>query len=265
MIALGADIHSLLVPGDIHLWALAGNTKDPGKLQRESRRLLSDVERLRLGRLRHAETARRYLAGRVLLRQVLGRYLGVNPAQLKFSEGANGKPQLAAAREAGIAFNLSHARKESVLAVSQAEAIGVDIEDTGRFASAYRISQVFFAEEEKEWIRAAGAVSGSRALTVWLVKESVLKARGDTVWDGLGQLPLSICENRIVCDHLDDRPGFSWYLVCGHYGTDCLMAICWETCARARRTKPVIRCFRLGDSVAETKEFTLTLSLDRGS
>ena len=55
------------------------------------------------------ELRNRFIAGRGCLRAVLGHYLGVPAANIRFTYGPNGKPSLVAKQ--GLNFNLAHSQK----------------------------------------------------------------------------------------------------------------------------------------------------------
>ena len=61
----------------------------------------------------------------VPIRQLLGTYLGQDPAGLDFRRDAHGKPRLAGGE---LEFNLSHSGSALMLAVCRRHAVGVDLE-----------------------------------------------------------------------------------------------------------------------------------------
>jgi len=78
---------------EVHVWR-AGLDLSTGRL-RGLRAILSEEERQRADRLLRVEDQRRSVAGRGILRTLLGRYLGQEPAGLRFLSGKHGKPSLA--------------------------------------------------------------------------------------------------------------------------------------------------------------------------
>src|ERR1700722_17902198 len=90
---------------------------------------LSPDEMDRAERYHFDRDRRRFIAGRGLLRSVLGHYLGQQPVQLKFDYGARGKPALAGCdRDEMLHFNLAHSDDLLVLAVTRACPVGIDVE-----------------------------------------------------------------------------------------------------------------------------------------
>jgi 4'-phosphopantetheinyl transferase len=95
--------------------------------------LLSDGERVRWLRYRREEDRERSLLARGVLRIVLGRWLGRDPAGLRFAAGPHGKPFLAdgAGRplSGGPRFNVSHSGRFILLGVHGEAEVGVDVEE----------------------------------------------------------------------------------------------------------------------------------------
>lgn len=60
------------------------------------------------------------------LREILGRYLGRPPSELRFERGRHGKPRLATPEDE-LEFNLSHSSSLALVAVARRE-VGVDVE-----------------------------------------------------------------------------------------------------------------------------------------
>src|SRR4051812_17166510 len=93
-------------------------------------RFLSEAERGRAGRLSSERSRERWIRGRALLRELLGRYLGRDPATIELSSGHNGKLQLA---DGGpLRFNLSHSAGTALFAFAVDNQVGVDLEHLGR-------------------------------------------------------------------------------------------------------------------------------------
>jgi 4'-phosphopantetheinyl transferase len=67
-------------------------------------------------------------AARAALREILGAYLGVEPAAVALTVGENGKPELADG-QAPLSFNLSHSGRLALVALAAGgTAVGVDVE-----------------------------------------------------------------------------------------------------------------------------------------
>src|SRR4051794_21049852 len=79
-----------LAPGVIHVWRAV---LDLARAEVDAMRATLSADELeRAARRRTVELQDRFIAGRGVLRALLGRYLGVDPAPLRFHYGAHGKP-----------------------------------------------------------------------------------------------------------------------------------------------------------------------------
>ena len=72
----------------------------------------------------------RYLIGRISLRRLLGRTLGVEPAAVPLERGPHGRPQLTGIRD--IDFNVSHTTDVALIAIARHVKVGVDVERADR-------------------------------------------------------------------------------------------------------------------------------------
>lgn len=115
---------------EIRVWR-ASLRQSPERLAELAATLSAD-ERERAARFRFPEHRNRFIAGRGLLRELLGRCLGRPAAALQFEQGAHGKPALAGAEAAaGLHFNVSHS-EEGVLYAVACRAVGADLESHDR-------------------------------------------------------------------------------------------------------------------------------------
>ncbi len=141
---------------------------------------LSPAERERQQRFRFEKDRARDLLTRGLVRSVLSRYAPVAPAHWRFATGAAGRLVIDEAH--GLAgrldFNLSHAERLIVLAVSSGAAVGVDLESLHRRADLSLADQWFSADEAAALHALPAAAQPRRLLELWTLKESYLKARG---------------------------------------------------------------------------------------
>lgn len=179
---------TLAVGGDeVHVWRAALDR--PGELA-ELFAALSPDERARAARFRAARDGDRFVAGRGLLRVILGRYLAREPAALRFRYGPHGKPDLVD-DGAGwrLRFNVSHADGLALYAVAEGREVGVDLERVRSDVDVEAIA-VWFSPRERAALAALPASRRREAFfAYWTHKEAWLKAVGG----GLS-LPLDRCE-----------------------------------------------------------------------
>jgi 4'-phosphopantetheinyl transferase len=139
--------------------------------------LLSAQERAQHLRYIPSKKRHEYLVTRVLVRTVLGRALGVAPQALQFVTNAWGRPSLLA--PAAIHFNVSHTDGLVVCLVSPNPEIGVDTERLVRAPELLALAPHVFAPQELSDLTALPAhEQAHRAVVLWTLKESYIKARG---------------------------------------------------------------------------------------
>ncbi|MBY0466626.1 MAG: 4'-phosphopantetheinyl transferase superfamily protein [Burkholderiales bacterium] len=158
--------------------------------------LLSEVERAQHQRYIPPAKRHEYLATRVLVRTVLGRALGVSPQTLQFVANEWGRPALWP--PVPLHFNVSHTEGLVVCLVSPHPDIGVDTEQLARAPDLLALAPTVFAPQELRDLAALPArAQAHRAVLLWTLKESYIKARGM----GLA-LPL---DGFAFCFDTDDR------------------------------------------------------------
>src|SRR5215210_8816521 len=107
---------------EVHVWRLPLTTIP----DRHADTHLSADERARAARFRFSADRKRFVVPRGLLRVILGRYAGVDPAAFVFSYGSSGKPAIEDPPDARLfTFNVSHSAGIALIAVARARAIGV--------------------------------------------------------------------------------------------------------------------------------------------
>jgi len=121
---------------------------------------------------------RRARGSRLALRRLLAVYLGMEPAALRFSVEANGKPAL---EGSALAFNVSHTDRLIAIAVAApGRALGIDIEALDRPVPHADIARRFFHPSEWSQLRGQPAGMGSdRFFRLWTAKEAFIKATGE--------------------------------------------------------------------------------------
>jgi 4'-phosphopantetheinyl transferase len=121
-----------------------------------------------------------YLVTRVLVRSVLGKMLGMPPAALSFVKNEWGRPALAPnLLSANIHFNVSHTDGLVVCLVSSEHEVGVDTELLSRAPTLLRLAPNVFASDELAALSALPEKEqAQRAVHLWTLKESYIKARG---------------------------------------------------------------------------------------
>jgi 4'-phosphopantetheinyl transferase len=175
-------------------------------------RTLSEDERARADRFRFERDRARYIVGRGLLRRLLGEYLGLASAEIRFAYGPNDKPRLE--RET-LHFNLSHSGPIALYAFNRDTEVGVDIELGDADLSKELIAERFFSPSETASLRSLPQALQSQAfLACWTRKEAFIKARGDGLSLALDSFDVSLQPDTpaavLRTEWCADEPGQWW-------------------------------------------------------
>jgi 4'-phosphopantetheinyl transferase len=131
-----------------------------------------------------------FVIARSALRRILGRRIGVEPADVPVEISATGKPSL---RACALHFSVAHTRGLALIGVNTAGEIGVDVELLRDVPHAERIAARLFTADERAAIRQkSSAAAAETFLRRWTAGEAVLKTRGDTL-DSWPRIPLEAC------------------------------------------------------------------------
>jgi 4'-phosphopantetheinyl transferase len=189
--------------GELHLWL--ADVEDWGDC--DWNEVLSAEELARTSRYRHAVDRDRARTGRGLLRRLLGRYLGMSPADVAIETGEFGKPQLTGdANDMKIAFNASGSTHLAVYAFTRGTAVGVDIEvfanapgAAGKTLPSPRTVQSMatrFAADEAALIHGLPEAEAAAAfLRFWTCKEACLKCRGTGLQTPLDEIRIELLDD----------------------------------------------------------------------
>ena len=200
-----------LAADEIHLW-LAELDQPPKPLAKLAATLAAD-ERERAARFRFPEHRDRFIAGRGLLRELLGAYLNRSAAALRLERGAHGKPALAGVdAETGLYFNLSHSGGRALYAVARFE-VGVDLECLDRNVNHAAILERVCTPREWAAFQALPAERIQPAFfACWTRKEAIAKALGGGLASGLQTL--DVCSREDACPDgracVRDGQGCEW-------------------------------------------------------
>jgi 4'-phosphopantetheinyl transferase len=126
--------------------------------------------------------ARRFVVARGILRDLLARFTGTAPQDLRFEYGTAGKPSLTGH---DINFNISHSADLGLFAFAPDRAVGVDVENERPVRRLLDVAQRFMSEEDVHTLAATHPEERDASfLRSWVVREARLKAEGKSVWSG---------------------------------------------------------------------------------
>lgn len=138
-----------LLPSEIHVWRI--------------RRPSADVRR----------TCRK------LLLELLGRYAGLDPGQVRLRRGPFGKPEL---DPGTIQFNVSHSGGMGLVALAAERRVGVDVEEIRGDVRVDDLARDFLSAQERELLRGLQGDARTQAFyAAWTRREASIKARGSSI------------------------------------------------------------------------------------
>ena len=180
-------------------------------------RTLSPDEKARAERFKFDKHRNRFIAGRGVLREMLGRYLGANPADLRFEYSSNGKPGFAATFSGnGVHFNLSHSEDLALMAVTKIGNVGVDVECVRALKDMDHLVERFFSARENKLFQNVPAGEKPAAFfNLWTRKEALLKATGEGITRSLSLVEVSFLPGepaRLLAVSGDEVKAAEWCL-----------------------------------------------------
>lgn len=164
-----------LATGDVHVWQ-AGLDVPPERLARYGR-LLAEEERERAAHFHFERDRNHYIAGRGMLRVLLGRYLNQSPDKVSISYSEYDKPFLP---NSELRFNLAHSGDLVLFAFCLHDDVGVDVEMERELSDALAIARRFFSPGERDTLQSLPEVQRIPAFfRCWSRKEAFIKAVGE--------------------------------------------------------------------------------------
>ena len=179
-------------PGTVHVWRTATEVS-PARLD-PLRAVLAPDEHARAARFLYEDDRRRYTVARGVLRTLLGRYLGVDPASLVFRYGVHGKPSLVQTPGGrDLRFNLSHSYGLALHAFAVGREVGVDVERVRQKTDVMGVARHSFSPAEVDALTNLPAGKQREAFfNCWTRKEAFIKAHGEGIALGLSRFDVTL-------------------------------------------------------------------------
>ena len=142
--------------------------------------LLSASEQTEATRRRVGQVRDHFTIGRACLRVLIGNALRTNPRGITIAKGIHGKPEIPAAGDQRLSFNLAHSGGTLLIALRRRGSVGVDVEHFDRSTDIMEVAHANFTQNESSSLE---AIKDSEARTAtfyryWTRKEAVGKADG---------------------------------------------------------------------------------------
>ena len=175
----------------VHVWRASLAAADAEVAACEA--LLDATELARARRFHFERDRRQFTLARGLLRQLLGRYLDLEPTAVQFALGPHGKPLLALAGKA-LRFNLSHSGAQALFVLAPEREVGIDLEAGARLGEDWSAlaRRIFSTREQAELAALPREVQRDAFLNGWTRKEAYLKATGQGLVNGLPQIEITL-------------------------------------------------------------------------
>lgn len=172
--------------------------------------VISEEERQRAARFRFERDARRYLAARTTLRELLALHVDAEPRDLDLALGQWGKPWLRS--DPQMFFNVAHSEDLALFAFSRIGQVGVDVE-FARSIDPVSLAATCFSEREREEMLATPPAERLDAFfRGWVRKEAIVKADGRGFSERLDTFTVSLSDPVLLSVPPPDPPGARWEL-----------------------------------------------------
>jgi 4'-phosphopantetheinyl transferase len=203
--------HPVVLPdNEVHVWR-ASLDHEPS-IVHDMEATLSGDEIARAARFHFRRDRDRFVAGRNILRALLGAYLNKPPASLNFSYGLRGKPALQIGDfRPNAKFNLSHSHGLAVYAFAFDREVGIDVELVKPEFAGFEIGDRYFSPHEVAALRALPKdLQAEGFFNCWTRKEAYVKARGEGLQIPLESFSVSLTPSEPP--NLESCDGSRWSL-----------------------------------------------------
>lgn len=190
-----------LTPNEAHIWSTL-LLLTPEEIQ-QKRALLSPDEWQRAERLHSPLHRQRFIAARAALRQIIGFYVNLPPAEIVFDYRNQRKPGLQHPANTPLQFNLSHSHEMAVYAFALNHPLGIDIEKMRKINQSGLAKRFFSPQENHDLNQLADHEKTTGFFRLWARKEALIKATGQGLAMSLSSFSVSV-QNKpeiITLDH----------------------------------------------------------------
>lgn len=223
--------HVRLTPGEVHVWR--ARLDQPAAIVDRFWQTLSADEQERAARFHFPGGRDSYVVGRGVLRELLGRYLGMQASEVSLAYSSHGKPALAeGCGSLALRFNLAHSGRLALYGFVLDCLIGIDIEKNRPDFAGQRIADRFFSTREADALRALPKEQREEAfLNCWTRKEAYIKARGEGLSFPLDAFDVSLKPGEpaaLLATQGDPQEASRWSMFALHAGEGYAAALAVE-------------------------------------
>lgn len=218
----------MLQADEVHIWRLS--LECPGSTVEKLSEALSSDEVNRANRFRFEADRNRFIVARACLRSLLGSYLGVEAAEVRFNYSEYGKPSLDEAINAQeLSFNLAHSGSLALYALTLKRQIGVDLEHVRAGFATDEIARRYFSASEIDRLsQLPPALRHQAFFNCWTRKEAFIKAIGLGLSLSLDQFDVTLAPNEpatLLQTRWNDEEASRWSLTAFDAGRDYVAAV----------------------------------------
>jgi 4'-phosphopantetheinyl transferase len=198
-----------LVGNQIHVWCCRPSLIADSQLLQQYFSLLNEDELKRYHRFHFDKDRHRHLVTRALVRTTLSHYIpNIQPKSWIFDHNDFGKPSIGNTISDSIQFNISHSQDFIVVAVTNEQTIGIDVECIRERKSFNDLIDHCFNKEEQLYLFEDNSREVfERFFQLWTLKEAYIKAFGKGLAISLKDITLKVDENTSITfrgKHKDD-------------------------------------------------------------
>ncbi|MCE0522911.1 MAG: 4'-phosphopantetheinyl transferase superfamily protein [Methylacidiphilales bacterium] len=171
-------------------------------------------DREQAARFRFPEDRARFVIGRALLRNCLGRYLQRTPETIKLAYTDRGRPILP--DDETVQFSITHTHDLVAVALTAHARIGIDLEYRQSHWDLPELAKRIFSDEDLRAFQSLPEGEAQAAFfRTWTRKEAYLKARGEGITEALQQISVSLGpeETSFIRDARDASAAQTWRLL----------------------------------------------------
>jgi 4'-phosphopantetheinyl transferase len=182
---------------EIHVWQV--RLTDTVMFADEFWQVLDGEEKQTALRLWSETGQTRSVVSRGFLRMILGWYLSMDPASIKFLYGTTGKPYLGIGH--GLEFNVTHSDDLFLYTFTRGCQIGIDVEHVSEFPELHDTACCFFSPREQDLLTGLPASDQKQTFfRLWTLREAYVKMRGDGLTDEMNNMDmLSVLKEKDNC------------------------------------------------------------------
>lgn len=187
---------------ELHLWRIP--LEEAAEAVDVLHKQLSEQEQLRTAKFFREQQATQFVICHAALRDILARYLDVDPREIQYESNDYGKPCLLSGTAGDLRFNLTHSSPLAVVAVSRGADVGVDIEKVREIRSfASMLQRCLSDSERKDLCNLQEDERHRHFLRFWTHKEAYLKTVGVGLRQPLDRVTLDLMapDARKVVNH----------------------------------------------------------------